>query len=98
MPPGVAGFGKEFMEQTTVTDVNTANPLLTREMPVPFDSIKADMVEPAIQKLIDQSREALSKVASGRDSQDLFGYSAGSGSASRSLWTSQSARSGIWRV
>src|SRR4051794_38438979 len=52
------------MEETTLTDVNTANPLLTRETPVPFDSIKAEMVEPAIRVLIDQSREAISKLAS----------------------------------
>ncbi len=66
MRRAVAGFGKERMGETTLTDVNTANPLLTREMPVPFDSIKAEMVEPAIQVLIDQSREALSKIASGQ--------------------------------
>src|SRR3954447_12822777 len=53
------------MDETTLTDVSTANPLLTRETPVPFDSIKAEMVEPAIHTLIDQSREALAKVASG---------------------------------
>jgi len=52
------------MDGTTLTDVSTANPLLTRETPVPFDSIKAEMVEPAIHTLIDQSREALAKVAS----------------------------------
>src|SRR3954468_18588636 len=53
------------MERTTLTDVKTANPLLTRETPVPFDSIRAEMVEPAIQVLVDQSREALSRLASG---------------------------------
>src|SRR3954447_3379085 len=52
------------MDETTLTDVSTANPLLTRETPVPFDSIKAEMVEPAIQVLIDRSREALTKLAS----------------------------------
>src|SRR3954469_22170214 len=52
------------MEETTLTDVNTANPLLTRETPVPFDSIKAETVEPAIDVLIDQSREAISRLAS----------------------------------
>ena len=65
MPPGVAGSGKRNMEEITLADVKTANPLLTRETPIPFDSIKADMVEPAIHTLVDQSREALSRIASG---------------------------------
>ncbi|MFL6449050.1 MAG: M3 family metallopeptidase [Bryobacteraceae bacterium] len=53
------------MEETTLTDLETANPLLTRETPVPFDSIKTQMVEPAIHTLIEQSREAISQLASG---------------------------------
>jgi len=64
MPPEVAESGKGFMQETTVTDASSANPLMTRETPIPFDSVKAQMVEPAIQTLIEQSREALSKIAS----------------------------------
>lgn len=52
------------MGQTTTADVSTANPLVTKELPIPFDSVKAEMVEPAIHLLIERSRDSLAKLTS----------------------------------
>src|SRR5206468_9225100 len=40
----------------------TDNPLLTQQFPIPFTSIRADMVQPAITLLLSQMRERVAEI------------------------------------
>ena len=49
---------------TSVVEETADNPLLTQRFPIPFDAIRAEHVEPAIQILLEQMKERLKELGS----------------------------------